>query len=160
MSSRKGDKLSTPLTGEVVEDKPKNRVHGSVDSALFLNLIKEGYTQKEAYKSANSSKVTDKTATVEGSRVAKTLLSNPDTKRDFLEALKEKREQALKALTPDKLKKASAKDTAISLGILIEKVQLLAGEPTENIANLHLHVTKDELFSLNDADLEAKLLGN
>ncbi len=154
------DKSTQAISGDIVSTEPKKRKHGKVNHEIFKTMLIDGYTQKEAYLKASGGFISDENARVEGSKLAKKITTDSNTKEDFLSALKKKREEALASLTQDKLEKANARDTAISLGILIEKVQLLSGQPTENVASLHLLVTAEELKALNDADLESRLLGN
>lgn len=55
-------------------------------------------------------------------------------KNQFLELLEDRAHRALEYLDDYKLSEASAKDLAILVGILLEKRQLLRGEPTQIIS--------------------------
>lgn len=50
--------------------------------------------------------------------------------KDFLELVEDRLGRALEHLTDDKLKKAEVRDLGVAIGILVEKRQLLRGEPT------------------------------
>ena len=54
--------------------------------------------------------------------------------KDFLALLDDRVGRALQHLTDEKLEKAEVRDLAVAIGILIEKRQLLRGEPTAIIS--------------------------
>jgi len=70
-----------------------------------------------------------------------------ENKADILDA---KELEALNALTPDKLEKASARDVATVFGILTDKQRLAAGKSTANI----------NVFSRMIVEAEESLLNN
>ena len=49
--------------------------------------------------------------------------------------VKSKQEEILRALTPDKLQKATAKDLTVAYGIMLDKDRLESGESTSNVAS-------------------------
>lgn len=159
--------FATPQSdGTIVLDKPQGitypenskRKRGKVDRQLFMELIGKGFTQDEAYIKAGGIATTNSTARSEAVKLKQVIFaSDPSTKITFLDRLQQTRNELLENITPFDMQTASLKDKAISLGIMIEKVQLLSGQPTENVANLHLHV-KANYMQLEDDDLETRLL--
>ncbi len=59
--------------------------------------------------------------------------------------VKSKQEEILRALTPDKMEKASAKDLAVSYGILLDKDRLESGESGNTVNNWLMIVQQSQI---------------
>jgi len=66
--------------------------------------------------------------------------------KEFINKLREKRDMALDGLTKEKIEKASARDIAGTLDILIKNQQLLGGNTTE-----HITITEEEKREVDEA---------
>lgn len=158
-SEQKTD-FATPLSEPNEKTTGKhtpNRKRGKVDKVLFLELLKKGETQANAYKASNSFPVTEKTASVNGYRLSGELLADADLKYDVTKSLESYRRDLLEGITRDKIEKSGIKDIAISVGIFTEKIQLLRGMPTENVQSLNINI--DIAKNISDDDIEKQLLG-
>ena len=151
--------FATPTTTVDTIDIPArtSQRFKKVDKEGFLKHLKEGYTQAEAYRMSTPKAITDGSAYTLGSALAGELLSDIETKNDIISALDKKRWALLDGVTPQKIATTGVKDLFISIGIATEKIQLLSGQPTEQVAHLHLHA--DIAKALSEQDLESKLLG-
>jgi len=130
MSVWKGILLVAFKTMEVIT-KRKTRLP-KIDVKTYKELRGQGLSQPDAYMAAGGE---GKTRLIVASN-ASVFEKKHDLKDDIILKLKDKRGVALRALSPQKAKKESFRNLAISIGILTEKIQLLEGKPTQASASV------------------------
>ena len=103
-----------------------------IDVKTYKELRGQGLSQPDAYSAAGGE---GKSRFVLASN-ASIFEKKHELKDDIIKKLKDKRGVALRALSPQKARKESFRNLAISIGILTEKIQLLEGKPTQHSASV------------------------
>ena len=104
----------------------------TIDKKIYIKARGEGLSQVSAYKLAGGRGKTFATIATNACLFEKKL----QIKDDLIQLMKEKRNLALRQLTVKKAKEDSFRDLVIAIATLIDKIQLLEGRPTENIAQV------------------------
>lgn len=114
------------MTTEKQAKQPKEKL----DLGLLVEGLSQGMTHAQAAKHAGS---TAKSRNALSGVASQALRRHPELREDVLESMKNRRIQAVQSLSKQKMDKASAKDLAIVVGILTEKINLMEGKPTQRV---------------------------
>ena len=103
------------------------RRYGKLDYELYKEARAQGKTKVDAGRIPGSEAKYDSTVI---NTVNNKLANDSSYKLEVINAINKRRQEALEAMTPQKASEASYQQLATSVGILIDKVQLLQGDPT------------------------------
>ena len=109
-------------------EKKKKRAYGKMDYNLVKEALAQGKTKIEAGKIGGSVAKNDTTVI---NMVNRKITNDSDYKREVIDLIEQRRQEALEAMTPEKASKASYQQLATSAGILTDKALLLRGDPTQ-----------------------------
>ena len=113
-----------------IKKSAKKRNYGKIDNEILVKAIVSGKTYKEAGILAGSK------AKQIHSNVSDKLRHNKKLKKDLISRLEEKRDKILDSIGEDEIMKAPFNQKTIGLAILIDKIQLLKGDPTQRIETI------------------------
>jgi len=132
--------LETISSPKIGLNKKSKRNYGKIDDKVLVKAIVSGKTYTEAGKLAGS-RAKDNQSVKEG--VYKKISRNPTIKRDLIKQLEEKRDIMINALDEDRITKAPVGTINLMICQIIDKIQLLRGDPTQIMRELKPMVIRE-----------------
>ncbi len=125
------------LMQERQDNVPQIDVRNKQDGKIIAEGISKGVSFKEIGKLAGSVSKNPEAA------VMSKIKNDPELRLDIIQRLQQKRDEAINAMSELKAEEASYQQLATSVGIIIDKIQLLKGEPTNIIEEMPRMVIRE-----------------